>query len=211
MFLNVGPQAHLWARGFLKWAWSFHWAYIRCQEKCMAEIYNLSAEVNLWYYELRPGVGDYFTRKARFGKTVKPRAARWLKNKVKTFFFWRSRSTNECDLQNKRFSPRFLFQFRTVKAYFFKNHCHPWSLKEKKVFRWIHGENLSLCKCRRARIKGPAGRTWPAGRSLPMSGLDSSEYKPIIQHNHFFRKCVFININFIISYVNRLALKCLNS
>ena len=28
-----------------------------------------------------------------------------------------------------------------------------------------------MCKCRRARIKGPAGRTWPAGRSLPMSAV----------------------------------------
>ena len=28
-----------------------------------------------------------------------------------------------------------------------------------------------MCKCRRARIKGPAGRIWPAGRSLPMSAL----------------------------------------
>ena len=36
------------------------------------------------------------------------------------FFFWRSRSMYECDLQNKRFSPRFLFQFCTVEAYFLK-------------------------------------------------------------------------------------------
>ena len=35
----------------------------------------------------------------------------------------------------------------------------------------MHGGSLSLCKCRRARIKGPAGRIWPAGRSLPMPGV----------------------------------------
>ena len=29
-----------------------------------------------------------------------------------------------------------------------------------------------MCKCRRARIKGPAGRIWTAGRSLPMSGVN---------------------------------------
>ena len=45
--------------------------------------------------------------------------------------------------------------------------------KGKKVFRLIHGGSLSLCKCRRARIKGLAGRIWPAVRSLPMSGIDS--------------------------------------
>ena len=39
------------------------------------------------------------------------------------------------------------------------------------VFRSIHGGSLSLCKSRRARIKGPAGRIWPDGRSLLMSVL----------------------------------------
>ena len=53
-------------------------------------------------------------------KLLKPRAARRLENKVKTFFFWRPRSTYACDHQNKRFSPRFLFQFCTVEAYFLK-------------------------------------------------------------------------------------------
>ena len=28
-----------------------------------------------------------------------------------------------------------------------------------------------MCKCRRARIKGPAGRIWPAGRSVTVSGI----------------------------------------
>ena len=27
---------------------------------------------------------------------------------------------------------RFIFQFCAVEAYFFENHCHPWSLKKKK-------------------------------------------------------------------------------
>ena len=47
--------------------------------------------------------------------------------------------------------------------------------KGKKVFRLIQGGSLSLCKCRRARIKEPAGRTWSAGRSLPMSGTEPRE------------------------------------
>ena len=39
-----------------------------------------------------------------------------------SLFFGRSRPTYECDLQSKRFSPRFLFQFCTVDAYFLENH-----------------------------------------------------------------------------------------
>ena len=64
-------------------------------------------------------------------------------------------------------------KFCAVEAYFFENHC-PMISKAKKVFRSIHGGSLNLCKCRRARIKGSAGRIWPAGRSLPMSGLEPS-------------------------------------
>ena len=41
------------------------------------------------------------------------------------------------------------------------------------IFRLIHGGSLGLSKCRRARMKGPAGRIWPAGRSLPTSVLES--------------------------------------
>ena len=33
--------------------------------------------------------------------------------------------------------------------------------KGKKVIRSIHGGSLSLCECRQARIKGPAGHIWP--------------------------------------------------
>ena len=44
------------------------------------------------------------------------------------------------------------------------------------VFRSIHGGSLSLRKRRRARIKEPAGRIWPVGRSLPMSVV---EYKAL--------------------------------
>ena len=56
------------------------------------------------------GVGKLFTRRAKFIKTVEA-AGRTLIEKVTTipFFFRRSRSTYECDLQNKRFSPRFSF------------------------------------------------------------------------------------------------------
>ena len=45
--------------------------------------------------------------------------------------------------------------------------------KGKKVFRSIYGRSLSFCKWRWARIKEPAGRTWPAGHSLSMSALDN--------------------------------------
>ena len=113
------------------------------------------------------GVGKLFTRRARFGKTVEPAGRTLIGKQGEDLLFWRSQSTHECDLQNKRFSPRFLFHFCTVEAYFFENHCHPSSLKEKKVFCSIHDGSLSLCKCRRARIKKPASRIWPAGRDCP--------------------------------------------
>ena len=83
----------------------------------------------------KPGVGKLFTRRFRFGKTVEAAVRTLIEKQGEDLFFWRSRSTYECDLQNRRFSPRFLFQFCTVEANFFENHCHPWSLKEKKVFR----------------------------------------------------------------------------
>ena len=44
--------------------------------------------------------------------------------------------------------------------------------KKKKVFRSIRRRSLSLCKCRRAKIKEPASPIWPAGRSLPMSVIE---------------------------------------
>ena len=123
----------------------------------------------------RPGWASFSHEGPDLEKLWKPRAARWLKNKVKTSSFWRSRSTDDFDLQNKTSSPRFSFQFCTVQAYFVENHCYLWFLKEKKVIRSIQGGSLSLCKCRRARIKGPAGRIWPAGRSLPMSAVDQKQ------------------------------------
>ena len=139
-------------------------------------------------------MGKLFTRRARFGKTVEA-AGRTLIGKqgedlfiYLSIFFWRSQSTYECDLQNKRFSPRFSFQFCTVKAYCFENHCHLWSLKEKKIFRSIHGGSLSFCKCWRARIKEPTGR------SLPMSALsfiditDSHKRKIVLHFTHMFSK-----------------------
>ena len=121
----------------------------------------------------RAEVDKLFTRRARFGKTVEAVGRALIGKQDEDLFslLWRSHSSYECNLQNKKFSPHFSFQFCTVEAYLFENHCHPWSLKEKKVFRSIYGGNLSLCKCRRARIKEPAGRIWPAGRSLPMSAL----------------------------------------
>ena len=48
--------------------------------------------------------------------------------------------------------------------------------KRKKVLRSIHGGSLSLCKCRRARIKGPVGR------SLPMSALTSRTDNGVFRH-----------------------------
>ena len=69
------------------------------------------------------GVGNYFTRRARFGKTVEAAGRTLIGKQGEDLFFlefWRSRSTYECDLQNKRFSPRFLFQFCTAETYFFK-------------------------------------------------------------------------------------------
>ena len=125
--------------------------------------------------QFRTRVGKLFTRRARFGKTVEA-AGRTLIGKQGAdlfLFFLRSQSTYECDLQNKRFSPRFSFQFCTVEAYFLKITAIRDLKRKKKVFRSIHGGSLSFCKCRRARIKEPAGRIWPAGRSLPMSGLEA--------------------------------------
>ena len=58
------------------------------------------------------------------------------------------------------------------------------SKEKKKVFRSIHGRSLSLCKCRRARINEPAGRIWPAGRSLPMSEVDAVNFTA-----HKFKLC----------------------
>ena len=49
---------------------------------------------------------------------------------------------------------------------------------KKKVFRSLHGGSLSLCKCRRARIKGPAGR------SLPMSGIKPSTVYKAFKTKH---------------------------
>ena len=45
-------------------------------------------------------------------------------------------------------------------------------LRKKKVFRSVHGRSLSLCKYRRARINGPAGR------NLPMFVLECKVMKP---------------------------------
>ena len=71
------------------------------------------------------GVDNYFTRRARFGKTVEAAGRTLIGKQGEDLSFWRSRSTYKSDLQNKRFSPRFLFQFCTVEANFFENHCHP--------------------------------------------------------------------------------------
>ena len=92
-------------------------------------------------------------------------------HKLRIFFFRRSQYVCECDLRKKIDSPRFSFQLYTVEAIFFENHCYPQSLKEKMVFRSIHCGSLNFCKCRRARIKDPASRIWPAGRSLPLFGI----------------------------------------
>ena len=71
--------------------------------------------------QLKPGVGKLFTRRARFAKTVEVAGRTLIGKQGKDLFsfFWRSQSTYECGLQNKRLSPRFSFQFCTVEAYFF--------------------------------------------------------------------------------------------
>ena len=76
----------------------------------------------------RTGVGKLFTRRARFAKTVEAAGRTLIGKQGEDLFFLRSRSTYKCDLQNKRFSPRFsrfLLQFCTVEAYFFESHCQP--------------------------------------------------------------------------------------
>ena len=45
----------------------------------------------------RAGVGNYFTRWARFGKTVEIAGRTLIGKQGKDLFFWRSRSTYECD------------------------------------------------------------------------------------------------------------------
>ena len=72
----------------------------------------------------RPGVDKVFARRARFGKTVEA-AGRTLIGKRGEDFFWRSRYSYECDLQNERLSPDFLYQFCIFEAYFFENPCYP--------------------------------------------------------------------------------------
>ena len=48
---------------------------------------------------------------------------------------------------------------------------------KKKVFRSIHGGSLSLCKVPAGQNKRTGGpRIWPAGRSLPMSGIGSTGF-----------------------------------
>ena len=63
-------------------------------------------------------MGKLFTRRARFGKTVEA-AGRTLTGKQgEVLFFLRSRSTYECDLQNKRFSSRFYSNFAPLRFIF---------------------------------------------------------------------------------------------
>ena len=59
--------------------------------------------------------------------------------------------------------------------------------KEKKVFLSIHGGSLSLCKCRRAKIKELAGWIWLAGCSLPMSAQDTCLPVCLSKSNEVFR------------------------
>ena len=65
-------------------------------------------------------------------------------------------------------------------------------ISKKKVFRSIYGESLSFCKCRRARIKEPASRIGPAGRSLSISALGVNVEKTDISTAHeLAAKCNF--------------------
>ena len=76
-------------------------------------------------------MGNYFTRRASLGKTVEAAGRTLIVKQGEDLFFWRSQSTYKCDLQNRRFSPRFLFEFCTVEAYFLKITAI-YDLKKKK-------------------------------------------------------------------------------
>ena len=68
----------------------------------------------------RPGVGNYFTRRARFGKTVEA-AGRTLMGKQGEDHFFGDRGLRTNVISKIRgFHLFFLFQFCTVEAYFLK-------------------------------------------------------------------------------------------
>ena len=125
----------------------------------------------------RTGVGKLFTRRARFGKTVDT-AGRTLigKQGEDLFFFFLGDHGPRTNVISKIkvFHLVFYSNFAPVKLIVLKITAIHDLQRKKKVFHLIHGGSLSLCKCRRARAKEPAGRIWPAGRSLPMSGLEPS-------------------------------------
>ena len=91
----------------------------------MSAVFSIQFDIPRRKAESRAGVGKFFTRRARFGKTVETAGRTLIGKQGEDFFFWRSQSTYECDFQTKRFSPRFsrfLFQFCAVEAYILENH-----------------------------------------------------------------------------------------
>ena len=80
----------------------------------------------------------------------------------------------KCDLQKGGFHLVFYSNFAPLRLIVLKKSLPSMISKGKKIFFSIHGGSLSLCKCRRTRIKGPTGQIWPTGRSLPISAVACS-------------------------------------
>ena len=122
-------------------------------------------------------MGKLFTRRDRFGKTVEA-AGRTLIGKQGEDFFFRNHGPRANVISNmKGFYLVFYSKFAPLRLILLIiTAIH--DLRKKKIFRSIHGGSLSLCKCRRTRIKEPAGRIWPAGLSLHMSVLECEVMKP---------------------------------
>ena len=95
------------------------------------------------------------------------------------FLFLEIRVTNVIS-KKKVSTSSFISLLHSWSLYFRKSLPSVISKGKLKAFRSIHGGSLSSCKCTcdaRARMKEPVGRIWPAGRGLPMSGLDSDDTK----------------------------------
>ena len=78
--------------------------------------------------QCKPGVGKLFTRRARFGKTVEAAGRTLIGKQGEDLFFGDHGPRTNVIYKRKGFHlvfSCFLFQFCTVEAYFFENHCHP--------------------------------------------------------------------------------------
>ena len=122
-------------------------------------------------------MGKLFTRRARFGKTVEAAGGTLIGKQGEDFFFRNHGLRTTVISCMKGFHLVFYSNFAPLRLILLIiTAIH--DLRKKEVFRSIHGGSLSLCVCRRARIKGPAGRIWRAGLSLPMSVLECKVMKP---------------------------------